>query len=75
MNNKFALALLAAGLATSTFTTHAAAQAKSAATTAAAEVPSGYNVPPQAILDVMRAPAPPQPVVSPTNDRIPTAAL
>jgi dipeptidyl aminopeptidase/acylaminoacyl peptidase len=64
--NRLAL-FLATGLAASTFTIHAAAQAKSAA---AAEAPSGYNLPPQAILDVMRAPAPPQPLVSPTNDRI-----
>lgn len=31
---------------------------------------SGYNLPPKNILDVMRAPLPPQPVVSPTHDSI-----
>src|SRR5579862_8160194 len=31
---------------------------------------SGYNQPPQFILDVMRAPSPPQPSVSPTHDSI-----
>ena len=38
--------------------------------TAAAETASGYNLPPKNILDVMRAPLPPRPVVSPTNDSI-----
>ena len=32
--------------------------------------PSGYNQPPKNILDVMHAPAPPQPIVSPTMDAI-----
>ena len=31
---------------------------------------SGYNLPPKNILDVMRAPSPPSPVVSPTRDTI-----
>ena len=31
---------------------------------------SGYNQPPQFIVDVMRAPSPPQPFVSPTHDAI-----
>lgn len=35
-----------------------------------AEASSGYNQPPQYILDVMRAPSPPQPLVSPTHDSI-----
>ena len=35
-----------------------------------AETASGYNQPPQYILDVMHAPTPPEPVVSPTNDAI-----
>ena len=42
--------------------------------TAAAAVPtegaSGYNQPPKYILDVMHAPAPPYPLVSPTQDSI-----
>jgi len=35
-----------------------------------AEKSSGYNQPPKNILDVMRAPLPPQPDVSPTHDAI-----
>src|SRR5215469_10186085 len=35
-----------------------------------AEAASGYNKPPQYILDVMNAPSPPTPVVSPTHDTI-----
>ena len=35
-----------------------------------AETASGYNLPPQYILDVMRAASPPQPVVNPTHDAI-----
>src|SRR5271170_983802 len=43
----------------------------SAAVTAApAEEASGYNQPPKNILDVMRAPSPPVPEVSPTQDAI-----
>jgi dipeptidyl aminopeptidase/acylaminoacyl peptidase len=42
----------------------AAAAAKPAASA------SGYNQPPQNILEVMRAPSPPQPMVSPTHDSI-----
>ncbi|HEU0032624.1 MAG TPA: prolyl oligopeptidase family serine peptidase [Kofleriaceae bacterium] len=33
-------------------------------------VTSGYDKPPQPILDLLHAPAPPQPVLSPTRDRI-----
>lgn len=32
--------------------------------------PSGYNQPPKNILDIMRAPSPPSPFISPTKDRI-----
>lgn len=35
-----------------------------------ADADSTYNVPPKSILDVMLAPAPPQPKVSPTNDSV-----
>jgi len=35
-----------------------------------AQSPSGYNQPPKEILDVMRAPSPPWPVVSPAQDAI-----
>jgi dipeptidyl aminopeptidase/acylaminoacyl peptidase len=41
-----------------------------AAAPAKAEAASGYNQPPQEILDVMRAGSPPQPMVSPTHDSI-----
>ncbi|KAK6069209.1 hypothetical protein SCUP515_09092 [Seiridium cupressi] len=34
------------------------------------EAPTGYDMPPKNILDVMRAPSAPVPVVSPTGDRI-----
>lgn len=36
----------------------------------AAPIASGYNKPPQYVLDVLHAPAPPQPLVSPTHDSI-----
>ena len=35
-----------------------------------AEAKSGYNQPPKNILDVMQAPSPPVPLVSPTQDAI-----
>jgi dipeptidyl aminopeptidase/acylaminoacyl peptidase len=41
-----------------------------AALAAPAETASGYNLPPKNILDVMRAPMPPRPSVSPTYDSI-----
>ncbi|MBS2003562.1 MAG: hypothetical protein JST44_18745, partial [Cyanobacteria bacterium SZAS LIN-5] len=41
-----------------------------AATARAADGASGYNVPPKNILDVMLAPAPPMPKVSPTYDSV-----
>src|SRR5580698_5082776 len=37
---------------------------------AVAQSPSGYNQPDKAILDVLHAPAPPRPYVSPTSDNI-----
>lgn len=40
------------------------------AQTAAPAKASGYNQPPQAILDIMRAPSPPSPHLSPTRDRM-----
>jgi dipeptidyl aminopeptidase/acylaminoacyl peptidase len=48
----------------------AASSSKAASTQKPAEAASGYNLPPKFILDVMRAPSPPQPVVSPTHDSI-----
>ena len=50
-----------------------AAQSKSSAssvTSAPANGASGYNKPPEYILDVMNAPSPPVPDVSPTHDTI-----
>ena len=41
-----------------------------AATAAAQTAGSGYDKPPQNVLDVLHAPSPPTPLVSPTNDRI-----
>src|SRR5262249_60806590 len=38
--------------------------------TAAPSPGAGYDKPPQNVLDVLHAPSPPSPVVSPTNDRI-----
>lgn len=43
---------------------------KSAPSAKPSDVSTGYNQPPQFILDVMRAPSPPQPFVSPTHDSI-----
>ena len=50
----------------------AAAQSKSSSASAATDTASasGYNQPPKYILDVMHAPSPPAPVVSPTHDSI-----
>jgi dipeptidyl aminopeptidase/acylaminoacyl peptidase len=49
----------------------AAGQSKSPPTPApGGEAASGYNKPPQNILDVMLAPFPPRPLVSPTQDEI-----
>jgi dipeptidyl aminopeptidase/acylaminoacyl peptidase len=41
-----------------------------ATATAATDTPSGYSQPPKYILDVMRAPSPPVPSMSPTRDRM-----
>jgi dipeptidyl aminopeptidase/acylaminoacyl peptidase len=45
-------------------------QSKAPAATTPVEAASGYNQPPKNILDVMRAPLPPDPSVSPTYDAI-----
>jgi len=47
-----------------------ASSAKPSSALAQSESASGYNQPPKNILDVMRAPSPPQPVVSPMHDSI-----
>src|ERR1700758_5631581 len=67
--------LLLAALVACTITAPLAAQstASSKANPSAAkpsETASGYNQPPKTILDVMQAPSPPYPVVSPTHDSI-----
>jgi dipeptidyl aminopeptidase/acylaminoacyl peptidase len=48
----------------------AAAQSNSSPSKATAQNTSGYNQPPENILDVMHAQSPPTPRVSPTQDRI-----
>jgi len=47
-----------------------AVSAAPAATTPAANASSAYNQPPKEILDVMRAPPPPTPSLSPTRDKL-----
>ena len=47
-----------------------AAQSNSSASASPSASASGYDLPPKNILDVMRAPSPPTPVVSPTHDTI-----
>lgn len=47
-----------------------AAQSQSPSAAPVGEAASGYNKPPKYILDVMHAPLPPQPVISPTDDEI-----
>src|SRR5215475_6794996 len=65
--------LFAAALIACTTCVSVTAQSKSSASnvsSAPADGVSGYNKPPQAILDVMHAPSPAIPVVSPTDDTI-----
>ena len=64
MLHRFTYALLAAAT-TSIVCVPVTAQTASAQASA-----SGYNQPPKNILDVMQAPSPPTPLVSPTHDRI-----
>jgi dipeptidyl aminopeptidase/acylaminoacyl peptidase len=59
------VSLLAAGV-----TTAHAGPATAPSPAAAPASASGYNQPPKEILDVMRAPSPPLPVLSPTRDRM-----
>ena len=59
------VALLAAGVASTSFAAPAAPPSQPGASPA-----SGYNQPPKDILDVMRAPSPPVPVVSPTREKM-----
>ncbi|MGA2743560.1 MAG: prolyl oligopeptidase family serine peptidase [Candidatus Sulfotelmatobacter sp.] len=61
----------AAQVPTAAQSTSASTSSKAAtAPAASSETASGYNQPPKNILDVMRAPMPPQPDVSPTHDSI-----
>lgn len=67
--------LLAGALISSTLPLSSAAQANSSMKGASAPATpvdrlSGYDRPPKEILDVMHAPSPPQPEVSPTEDNI-----
>src|SRR5689334_12428130 len=73
LNYLFVAALIACTTCLSAAAQSKAAQSKpstSNATSAPANGASGYNKPPQDILDVMTAPAPPAPDVSPTHDTI-----
>jgi dipeptidyl aminopeptidase/acylaminoacyl peptidase len=49
---------------------NSASSSAASSTAASTESASGYNQPPKDILDVMRAPSPPMPSVSPTRDAI-----
>jgi dipeptidyl aminopeptidase/acylaminoacyl peptidase len=61
------LACLACSLATAQSAPHSS---KATAPSSKPAESSGYNQPPQNILDVMNAPSPPQPMVSPTHNAI-----
>ena len=69
LSSHFAGALFTGALACA-MATPFAAQSTSSKPTAPAAAASGYNQPPKNILDVMLAPTPPEPVVSPTHDSI-----
>lgn len=62
---RFFIAVLLLGV----ISAHISAQTSSSSTTAPTDA-LGYNLPPDNILHVMRAPSPPVPVVSPTYDTI-----
>jgi dipeptidyl aminopeptidase/acylaminoacyl peptidase len=63
-------ALVSATLAVGMTATAAAAPAANAAAASTSSPSSLYNQPPKEILDVMRAPSPPSPSLSPTRDRL-----
>ena len=70
LNHIFVAVLIGCGVSVP-LTAQSTAPAASAASAAAPiESTSGYNLPPKNILDVMRAPSPPYPLVSPTQDTI-----
>ncbi|MEO6920262.1 MAG: prolyl oligopeptidase family serine peptidase [Collimonas sp.] len=62
--------LCAAGVTSIPLPAQAASPLPAAAPATAATAVSGYNQPPKNILDVMRAPSPPTPVVSPTHEHM-----
>jgi dipeptidyl aminopeptidase/acylaminoacyl peptidase len=68
--SKCLLAALLAGLMWAANIAEASSADAASAPAPSAETASGYNQPPQYVLDVMHAPTPPEPVVSPTNDAI-----
>jgi len=68
--NHLAQLVVAVLFAGTTLSASAAQPAPPAAKSADAVGASGYNVPPKNILDVLHAPSPPSPYVSPTNDRV-----
>jgi dipeptidyl aminopeptidase/acylaminoacyl peptidase len=69
-NSLVAGALVACAMCTPIQAQSASFSSKVSTPARPAEATSGYNQPPQKILDVMRAPAPPIPRVSPTHDTI-----
>lgn len=64
------VSLLAAGTGSASAALAAPAIAPAPAAASTPGPTSGYNQPPKEILDVMRAPSPPVPVLSPTRDRM-----
>lgn len=64
------ICLVMATLAASIASVTGVAQTSASSSVLATRAPSGYSQPPKNILDVMRAPSPPVPQVSPTQDRI-----
>jgi dipeptidyl aminopeptidase/acylaminoacyl peptidase len=70
MRSRSARSVLAAILVAGSCAAAVARSEVPAAPSPAAATASGYNRPPQHVLDVLHAPAPPQPNVSPTRDTI-----
>jgi len=68
--NRLTQLIVAVLFAGTTMLAGAAQPVAPAATSADAVGASGYNVPPKNILDVLHAPSPPSPYLSPTNDRL-----
>jgi dipeptidyl aminopeptidase/acylaminoacyl peptidase len=68
--NRLTHSIIAVLFAGATLMASAAQPAAPVAAGTDAVGPSGYNVPPKNILDVLHAPLPPSPYVSPTDDRL-----